>query len=149
MKTYGTLGLALMTVALLALVGCNKPNRHPVQGKVVLEDGTPLAKGLVVFESPDGDHMARGTIQGDGTFVLGTGKPGDGVKPGRYRVLVSALDMADVPDEEKVLPFDVKYTRHETSGLVVEVKSEPNQVTLKLERPAPVVKDKDEKGDKK
>ena len=129
----------LLTCSLLVAVGCGS-RYYPVQGKVTLEDGKPLTKGMVVFENTDGTEMARGMIQTDGRYQLSTGKPGDGVKPGRYRVLVSALDMTDVPDELKKLPFDIKYTRFQTSGLEFEVKAEPNDIPIKLQRPSPRTK---------
>jgi hypothetical protein len=129
------LGLFVLLGALTALAGCG-PRQYPVQGKVTLEDGAPLTKGMVVFESTDGARMARGMIQSDGSYELSTARPGDGLRPGRYRVLVSALDMADVPDEQKALPFDVKYTRFQTSGLEAEVKATTNDIPIQLTRKA-------------
>src|SRR5262249_6506243 len=125
--------LALCLAALPA-AGCG--GYYPVSGTVTLDDGQPLTKGLVVFESVDGTQMARGQVQPDGRYRVSTGRPGDGVKPGRYRVLVSALDMSDVPDERKNLPFDVKYTRFQTSGLEFEVKAGANVIPIQLTRPA-------------
>src|SRR5262245_25965830 len=125
------LGLLVLLGALPALTGCG-PRQYPVQGKVTLEDGSPLTRGMVVFEGTDGAHMARGMIQPDGSYELSTARPGDGARPGRYRVLVSALDMADVPDEQKALPFDVKYTRFQTSGLEAEVKARSNDIPIQL-----------------
>jgi hypothetical protein len=126
--------LVLCAVALPA-VGCGGGS-YPVTGTVTLDDGSPLTKGLVVFESSDGTSMARGQVQSDGNYQLSTSRPGDGVKPGRYRVLVSPLDLSDVPDEKKNLPFDVKYTRFQTSGIEVEVKAEANVIPIQLTRPA-------------
>src|SRR5581483_8644754 len=100
-------------------------------------DGTPLTRGLVVFErADDGPPVtARGTVQPDGTYQLSTAKPGDGVPPGRYKALVNPLDLSDVPDDQKKLPFDVKYTRLDTSGLEFDVKPGPNDFPIKLDRP--------------
>ena len=131
----GRWGRVLLSCGLLALAGCSS-GYYPVQGTVTLDDGSPLGKGMVVFEAADQSSMARGEVQSDGRFRLSTGRPGDGVKPGRYRVLVNPLDMTDVPDEHKVLPFDVKYTRLATSGLEVEVKAGDNDVPIRLTRPA-------------
>lgn len=124
----------LVAVCLLTLCGCG--GLYPVQGTVTLDNGTPLSQGMVVFENVDGTTMGRGTLQSDGSFQLSTQNPNDGLKPGRYKVLINPMDMSDVPDEQKKLPFDVKYTRFQTSGLEVEIKAEPNQVPLKLTRPA-------------
>jgi hypothetical protein len=121
-------GLALQ---LLSLTGCGS-RQYPVRGSVTLGNGTPITKGMVVFESTDGSIMARGTIQSNGSYELSTSKPGDGLQPGRYKVLVNPLDMSDVPDDKKKLPFDVKYTHFETSGLVVDVKAEPNDIPITL-----------------
>jgi hypothetical protein len=127
-------GLGLLAWAIVTLAGC-RSGYYPVRGKVTLQDGTPLGKGMVVFENAEGTQMARGMIRSDGSYELSTARPGDGVRPGRYRVLISALDMTDIPDEQKALPFDVKYTRYRTSGLEFEVKAGPNDIPIKLNRP--------------
>src|SRR5262245_33475146 len=76
---------------------------YPVRGTVTLEDGSPLTKGLVVFERQGGGDpvTARGEIRPDGSFELSTSKRGDGVPPGRYKVLINSMDLSDVPDEKK------------------------------------------------
>jgi hypothetical protein len=122
-------------LVLLLMAGCG--NRlYPVRGTVTLEDGTPLTKGLVVFEGNVGGApiMARGEVQADGTYQLGTYQLEDGVPPGRYRVLVNPMDHSDVPDERKNLPFDIKYLRYDTSGLEYEVKAGRNEFSIKLAR---------------
>jgi hypothetical protein len=127
---------AVLVVLALGPGGCGG-GLYPVRGTVTLDDGTPLARGLVVFERVDGGPAvtARGEVRAGGAYELSTSKPGDGVPPGRYRVLVNPLDLSDVPDEQKNLPFDVRYTRFETSGLEFEVKAGSNECPLKLDRP--------------
>ena len=63
------LGLAC---ACLLFSGCGN-RMSPVRGTVTLEDGSPLTKGLVVFEGQaDGKPvMARGEIKSDGSYELG------------------------------------------------------------------------------
>jgi hypothetical protein len=109
---------------------------HPVRGMVTLEDGSPLTKGMVIFESADGKVpiMARGEVRTDGSYQLSTHKPGDGVPLGKYRVHINPMDLTEVPDEKKNLPFDVKYLRLDTSGLEFEVKAGPNDFPIKLDR---------------
>jgi hypothetical protein len=66
---------------------------YPVTGQVLSEDGQPaadLAGGLVVFSSPELKASATGEIGADGAFRLTTKRPGDGAKPGRYDVTVTA-----------------------------------------------------------
>jgi hypothetical protein len=110
---------------------------NTVVGTVTLADGSPLTRGLVIFDGiMDGKTVSpRGEVKPDGTFVLGTLKPGDGVPAGKYRVLINPLDSSEVPDELKKLPFDYKYCRLETSGLEFEVKPGKNEFPIKLDPP--------------
>jgi hypothetical protein len=130
---------AFVAVAGLALApaGCG-PRMYPVRGTVTLEDGSPLPKGLVIFERFDGGPAltARGDIGPDGRYELSTEKTGDGVPPGKYRVSINPLDTSDTPDEQKVLPFDVKYLNLKTSGLEYEVKAGVNEFPIRLAPPA-------------
>src|SRR5262249_14412620 len=116
-------GRAMTAAAvLLALTGCG--NRlYPVRGTVTLEDGTPITKGMIICERFEGGPAvsAQGAIQSDGTYRLGTTKPGDGLPPGKYRVLINAMDLSDLPDDKKDIPFDSKYLNFQTSGLELEV----------------------------
>lgn len=120
----------------IGIVGCG-PKMHPARGTVTLEDGTPLNKGLVIFERVEGGPplTARGNIQSDGRYELSTEKPGDGVPPGRYTVAINPLDNSDAPDEQKKLPFDIKYLNHKTSGLEYVVQAGPNDYPIRLLRP--------------
>jgi hypothetical protein len=128
--------ICALAAAALALPGCGG-GLYPVRGTVTLDDGTPVAKGLVIFERVDGGPAvtARGDIQPDGSYELSTNKPGDGVPPGRYKVVLNSLDLSDVPDEQKDLPYDAKYLSPRTSDLEFEVKAGPNDIPIKLARP--------------
>lgn len=127
--------IAFVAAVSFALMGCGE-GKHTVRGTVTLEDGTPLTKGMVVIERREGGVpiTARGEIQSDGRFELSTDKIGDGVPPGKYRVLINSMDLSDVPDEKKNLPFDTKYLKFETSGLEYEVKAGSNDYAIKLNR---------------
>jgi hypothetical protein len=129
------LGLFSAAVALLAAFGCGN-GKYPVRGTVTLDDGTPLSKGMVVVERSAGGAAvtARGEIGPDGHFELSTDKIGDGVPAGRYRVLINSMDLSDVPDEKKNLPFDIKYLKFTTSGLEYEVTDGANELAIKLNR---------------
>jgi len=100
-------------VLLAGAAGCDSnPRTYPVHGKVMLEDGRLVTRGVVLFEGASGGALvaARGTITPNGTYEMSTYKPGDGVPPGKYRVQINPIDLSDTPDEQKNLPFDVKYT---------------------------------------
>ena len=127
---------AAAMVLIVGSAGCGR-RMYPVHGTVTLEDGRPLTRGMVIFEGQqDGVAiMARGEIKPDGSYQLSTEKPGDGVPPGKYRVHINPMDLSEVPDEKKKLPFDIKYLRVNTSGLEYEVKAGPNEFPIKLSRP--------------
>jgi len=120
---------------LMALVGCGR--YAAVGGKVTLDDGTPVSSGTVVFESTDEAKAisARGEIQTDGSYQLSTDRPGDGVLPGKYRVLVAPPPPnPDLPPVKVV--FDSRYSEFATSGLEFEVKSGSNDYPIKLTKAA-------------
>ena len=93
-----------------------------------------MTKGMVIAERFEGGEAitAQGEIRPDGTFQLSTTKPGDGVPPGKYRVLINSMDLSDVPDEQKDLPYDAKYLSYKTSGLELEVKRGATDLPIKL-----------------
>jgi hypothetical protein len=132
-------GLAGFVVGLgvLCLGGCGS-GRHPVRGQLVYaDDGQPvkeLAGFEVIFTSEQLHTSARGTIQEDGSFELGTDKDGDGVAPGEYVVTVTQ------PFREPERPFvgdrvvDRAYEDPARSDLKAEVKPEKNDFVFKLRR---------------
>jgi hypothetical protein len=124
-------------LVLAAVAGCGS-GLYPVRGTVTLDDGTPVTKGLVVFEStaPAQGVSARGTLGADGRFQLSTNRTGDGVPPGTYKVLINPMDLSDLPDEKKNVPYDVKYMNFATSGLTFEVKAGDNDFPIKLAKRA-------------
>jgi hypothetical protein len=121
-------------------VGCGGDGVHPVEGKVVWKDGTPakeLEGALVVFDLPEKQSNANGSVQADGTFRLTTKKDGDGALAGEYKVLIIERRKAGGgPDPTAMAPghMDVKYSDPTTSDLRATVKSGTNTITLTVER---------------
>jgi len=132
---WRALVLTAIGVFAAGLNGCGT-RRYPVTGAVALEDGTPVTKGMIIAERVEGGDAitVQGEIRADGTFQLGTTKPGDGVPPGKYRVLINSMDLSDLPDEQKDLPYDAKYLSFKTSGLELEVKRGATDFPIKLAR---------------
>jgi hypothetical protein len=132
------LGLAgYSTLALLALSGCAKNPLYPVNGKLVWEDGTrvtQLANGMVVLETPEGTPIARGSINRDGTFQLGSSRPGDGAVVGKHRVSVIESRQGEPPPPPVL---DLAYAKFETSGLEIDVEPKTNDVTFTVRRAKP------------
>jgi hypothetical protein len=116
-------GAAAAGLVLLAAGGCG-PRLYPVRGLVTYPDGRPVTEGLVVFESDGAGKpvTARGDIRPDGRYELSTFRPGDGVPPGKYHVLVAPRSDPNAVDRApKPPPFDPRYASFQTSGLEVEV----------------------------
>lgn len=125
-------------LALLA-VGCAS-GRHPVNGRVTYEDGTPVEAGTVIGEATvDGKSVGvQGGIDKDGSFSWGTERPGDGALPGTYKVIVVPQALGDAEMAEGKQPAVAgKYTKFESSGLKFEVKPEKNVFNIIVSRPKP------------
>jgi hypothetical protein len=128
-------GACLCATVLLAIVGCSRSAfDSTVTGGVTL-DGKTLGQGLVVF-AQDGSNPATGTIGRDGSYTLKTSNM-LGLKPGKYRASLSALDtpnpppgVRDTTPPKQLVPE--KYTSLETSGLEFEVKPGNNTFNIEL-----------------
>jgi hypothetical protein len=81
--------LTLAAGGLLFLSGCGGSALPSVTGTVTL-DGQPLDGAQVVF-GPDGPggQVATAVTDSSGRFRMGTYKPEDGVRPGKYRVTIT------------------------------------------------------------
>lgn len=124
---------------LVACIGCgDSSGMVPVTGTVKL-DGQPLVNATVQFipEEPGG-QTASGTTDADGVFNLSTLKPDDGVKPGKYKVVIQPPARSGTParsiDEaqknlllKKKAPegiaFPARYSRPDQTILVQDVPS--------------------------
>jgi hypothetical protein len=139
MRTSRRKAAPLLAAALLLLgvSGCG-PKLHAVRGKVSYADGTPVSEGMVVFEGrgPDNAVTARGEIQTDGGYRLGTYKPGDGALAGKYRVLVTPKSDPNAVDRPAAPPpFDARFMDFQSSGLEFEVTAAgPNDFPITVDR---------------
>ncbi|MEO2049157.1 MAG: hypothetical protein ABGX16_21570 [Pirellulales bacterium] len=103
----------------------------PVHGQVLFQ-GEPLQYGSVMFQPQGEGPLARGTIQADGTFVLGTESEDDGVRPGNCRVRITAFEAQRVIPQENhnqeialgQSAIPAKYQSFGTSGVAVEITPE-------------------------
>lgn len=132
----------LAAVGLAAAVGGCGSDRldvAPAKGKVTYK-GKALEFGSVLFQ-PDKGPPARGQIQSDGTFTLGTYGDRDGAVIGKHKVEVRCSETQkpgyappageEAPVGKSLIP--AKYNRGETSGLTAEVKAKgPNEFTFDL-----------------
>lgn len=135
----------VVVVLTVFVAGCG--NKIRVRGQVLFsDDQTPLAVGTVILQSDT--HLAKGAIQPDGSFEVGSVKANDGLPPGVYRVSISgavkspesqAMDSSgnamdststmSAPDVPQPL-IDVKYTNPETSGIVFDTSKDKELLIL-------------------
>jgi hypothetical protein len=137
LRSVGRFTAASLVVTLtLALTGCGN-GLYPVTGRVAFEDGSPLDEGQVICEMPTdkGPVMARGNLDKTGHFRLGTLTPGDGARPGKYRVLVMPRGMTAAEASSQPPIIDRKFQKFDTSGIVYEVKQESNELNITVTKP--------------
>lgn len=128
-------GILLLSLA-AAVSGCGRRvTLVPVAGRVTL-DGKPLAGGSVMAR-PAAGPAARGPIDGDGRFVLGTYAAGDGAIPGPARIRVSWYERQTSGEEAMVGRSLVpqKYADFDTSGLTATIAAGMGELVLDLKSP--------------
>jgi hypothetical protein len=128
----------VLSVMLLLFAGCG--NKVGLRGKVTFsDDGKPLHTGTVCFETDT--YLARGTLQPNGTYVVGSISERDGLPPGIYRVFISGAekeigrDKDDMPIMEPLI--DTKFASGSTSGLSLDVTRSTKTFDIKVERYVP------------
>lgn len=125
---------------LLALAACgcgsDRVPTYPVSGHVQFADGEPIRTGTVELESAEFGTTATGTIQDDGTFVLGTYKSNDGAAAGTHRAIVVQIIIADgitKHTKDHGRPVPPHYGDYSSSELSVQVMPiEQNEVVITL-----------------
>jgi hypothetical protein len=131
-----SLTTGLIAAALAATAGCGHSDALPgypvyeVKGKVLLDDGKPLPGGWISFV-PRGDLpiTPSAEIHPDGTFSLVTGGSGEGAPAGDYKIRVEAPELQQAAPRARKKPlFPGKYADEDSSGLVVTVRAESNQL---------------------
>jgi hypothetical protein len=107
---------------------------------VKYRDGEPMRVGVVVFTPGAGAPSARGVVDGEGRFCLGTFTSDDGAVEGPHGVAVMQPQLAtgglrpapggDVHGAASQRFAPRRYASPATSGLSAEVKSGENLVEL-------------------
>lgn len=125
-------GLAAFVMTTLGCGGsAHELDTATVSGSVTL-DGQPLAAGYVTIVTKKG-RMAKGAIEPDGTFVVGTYEKADGAQVGTHAVVVTPVPADEAGGAQITMPIPEKYTRASTSGLTIIVKpGEDNILKLAL-----------------
>lgn len=119
----------LACYSLVFVVGCSQ--NTVVTGTVKFEDGTPLTKGTIVFESAT--TRVSSPLNAKGEFTLGGVTVNDGVPPGTYKGWFigtfadpassggAARHAAPRAMPQKTPLIDQKYFEGVTSGMTLEI----------------------------
>lgn len=128
----------LLVFSLNVLLGCG-PSReatYPVQGVVHFSDGKPVPFGTVELRSKDSGRIARGTLDANGRFAVGTFDVSDGAVAGEHQAIVVQLSAPDSVAQRKevelvdpeahaahgaVQLLSPRYAQYSTSPLTVTV----------------------------
>jgi hypothetical protein len=132
----GLTALAVLLI-LITAAGCGN-GRYTVTGKVTYPDGSPLTEGIVIGQMGEGleSVTVQGSVKPDGTFSWGTDVPGDGARPGLYRVAVVPRTLGDAELSQGMKPAVAgKYRNPNTSKISFEVKPGPNVLNITVTRP--------------
>ncbi len=131
------IGLLIFLIPCGLQLGCSgKIKTYPVTGKVTFEDGSPVKFGQIEFQSSQHPITARGKIQRDGTFMLGTYAETDGAVAGEHSVVivqfvVNHMNVQVEHDHGHLV--DRKYASYDSTDLTAEVDAaSANQIDLKV-----------------
>lgn len=117
-------GLLLTIVCGIVLIaqGCgeSRPKTYPVTGTVKFTDGSPVRTGFVELIPASGGPSARGSIQTDGSFSLGTFESSDGALEGDYVALVVQHVRPLTPEAARRL--GPEHQQHAGANTVVSLK---------------------------
>ena len=131
-KRFGLCVLVVFSFALESGCGDGRAKRVPVSGIVTI-DGAPLAFGSVTFLPEPGQASARaggGSLDENGAFSISSFTPNDGLMPGKYSVMILAIEPISQTSQRWHAPK--KYSAIKTSGLSFEIKDEIDNVTFDL-----------------
>ena len=133
MNTKHLILFVALSLIVIPFVGCSN-GQVSLHGKVVFsDDGTPVPTGAICFT--DGTNVSRGTINVDGTFVMGVTKLDDGIPPGHYAVYFVGVEVPIPDNEMDTKPLiDRKYTHPDTSGLEADVTATTKTIEFQLDR---------------
>ena len=142
---------------LCGIIGCSQNVQFG--GRVTFsDDGSPLTQGTVCFETDT--FLARGELNKNGYYDLGSLKLKDGIPKGEYRIyIVGAESVEDAPSVpvpdgqaghlvtsrysgtmgDKIITslIDQKYQSSKTSGLTVTIDGMSKTFDFRVERYKP------------
>lgn len=114
--------LLVFGIALSAMIGCrdNRPPTYPAGGTVKFEDGNPVRMGFISFIPTKGGPSARGKLDTNGQFTLGTYTNNDGAIEGEHIVIIT---QPTVPIDPKIArTLGPEHQEHASSKYIISRK---------------------------
>lgn len=138
---------AILILALGGVAGCgtDHPRTYPVSGVARFSDGGPVRSGYVELIPDAGGPSARGRIDSQGRFVVGTYAAQDGAAAGEYSVLVTQHVQPLSPERARALGpehaehagaphrVSLRYASRTSTDLRCTVKESENELTLTVD----------------
>ncbi len=131
--------MCLAVMLLPTLAGCDSGQlpTYPVEGTIRFKDGSFPKFGDIEFYNDAQQINARGKINRDGSFTVGTYEQGDGAVQGKHKIIVlqisgthlTAKYSDDIKHDHGAL-VNKAYFDYRTSDLEWDIQPETNQVEL-------------------
>lgn len=134
----------------MCLVGCHSDRipTYPVQGTVHFENGSAVMFGDVEFFNKEQRVNARGKINRDGTFTVGTYDEHDGAVAGKHQIMILQVTgdyltekLSDQIKHDHGDLIDSSFFDYRTSGLECTIVPGKNQVSLTVKKNPQQTKD--------
>ncbi|MGI9456898.1 MAG: hypothetical protein ACR2NU_10070, partial [Aeoliella sp.] len=100
--------------------GASRPRTSRATGTVTFTDGSPVRSGYIEFIPLRDGPSARGVINSQGQFTLGTFETADGAMPGDYSIVVAQHARPVSPEVARRLGPD--HEVHAGSSQLVSLK---------------------------
>ncbi len=135
-------GLAALLILPLML-GCSSDQlpTHPVIGTIQFSDGTHPMFGDIEFYNSQHKINARGKIERDGSFTVGTYTDNDGAVEGKHQIIALQVSgdyltekLSDSIKHDHGDLINSSYFDYRTSGLECEIVQGDNQVNLTVRK---------------
>lgn len=126
-------------ISFSGLLGCNSDQlpTYPVNGTIRFQDGSHPMFGDIEFYNEKHQINARGKINRDGTFTVGTYADDDGAVAGTHQVIVLQVvgsylteKLSDEIKHDHGELVAKKFIDYRTSGLDCKIVAGPNPVEL-------------------
>lgn len=146
-KNFPVIHYPIYFSCLLLILGCTR--NISLSGQVTYsDDGSPVTNGVICFEGKT--RVARGEIQADGSYGIGTFSRSDGIPEGEYGIYFFGVESekpinGPIPTgKQEMLSswggktrtplIDEKYLSPKTSGLSIFVDGKTSKYNISLDR---------------